>query len=207
MPNKPAMRPTGSSFDVVVALCIGRLRALVFERFLGVENFDRDLAFGRRTHDRSQRLRDASAAADDFAEIFRIDDELDLRLIAVFGRKDVDADGLRLAHQFLGQKDEQVGGALARAFGIGRGTMLFETFAGTGAAARTMRTFDAPAAPRPFVFGFDVVDDRFVRCDLARSERGAALRFLALFAEEAELVIERAHYVALSSAALALAFV
>src|SRR5579883_1070940 len=207
MPNKPAMRPTGSSFGVVGGLRIGRLRAFVFERFFGVENFDRDFAFGRCAHDGAQRLRHAAAAADDFAEILRIDDQLDLRLIAVFGRKDVDADGLGLAHQLFREKDEQVGGALTRTFGIGRRTMLLETFARSGPSARTVRTFDAPAAARRIVFGFDVVDDRFVRCDLARAQRGTALRFLALFAEEAELVIERAHYVALSSADLALAFV
>ena len=75
-----------------------RRSAQALRRLVAVENVDGDPAFGGRAHDSSQRLRNASAAANDFSQIFRIDDELDDRL-RFFVDKQLDAHRFRFLHE------------------------------------------------------------------------------------------------------------
>ena len=71
-----AVPRAGIGRHVDVGSCLPEsTRVVVFD----VDDVDRDLAFGTGTNDRAQRLRDASAFADDLAEIFRDDFELDDR--------------------------------------------------------------------------------------------------------------------------------
>jgi hypothetical protein len=86
------MRPTAMS------LSVGILR-----RFLAIENVDGHAAFGRGSDDRSQCLGYASAAADYFADVFRIDDELDDGLSGLVD-KEFDRHTLRFLHEFPRKK-------------------------------------------------------------------------------------------------------
>jgi hypothetical protein len=72
-PKTPAIRPTANSSVAVVAL---HARCSLF----AIENVYRDTSFSGRTNDGAQRLCHAAVAADDFTQIFRIDDQLNHRL-------------------------------------------------------------------------------------------------------------------------------
>src|SRR5579871_5724528 len=178
-PKTPAILATTTSLESfgVIPEPLGRLA--------GVENVDGNSPFGRCAHDSTQRLRDASAAADHLAEVLGIDDQLDHRLLMLVDEQ-LDRDALRLLHELACQEPEQVRrAAMTRPWIVRRGARLSRAALGRARRARG-RLFT-----RLWFF----------------AARGLALYFVDDgLAEQAELVIERAH-APLPSACFAARFV
>src|SRR5438270_12975909 len=213
-PNTPTTRPAFASglsvpragFGVVRGCNVGVTAVLglslghfVLER----DDVDADAPFGARAHERAQRLRDAPAAPDHFAEIFVFHDELDDG--ALFGLDLFDQHVLRPRHELARQEREQIQRTLLRhrgIFGLARAAVAAVLaprapfgLACRRAAARPVAPVVARAAPRPLVLRLDVVVSRLVRRDAARTQRRGALFVgrLVVVAEKTELVVERAH--------------
>ena len=166
-------------------------RLELFAGLVAVENVDGDAAFGGRAHDRSQRLRDAAAAADDFPKIFRIDDEFDNRL-RLFVDEKLDRDCFRVSARACEPRNPRV---RSRAGGRPRDRSRRASGLRSRRSRRGLRSSMSLAVGRlrrrPSLVG-----RRASRRGSSRPLRGivARLRFVDdRFAKEAELVVEGAH--------------
>ncbi|MGB6712418.1 MAG: hypothetical protein WBE30_02220 [Candidatus Cybelea sp.] len=71
--------------------------------FLAVENIDRNAPFGGGPHNGAKRLRDSSAAPNNFAQVLGIHNELDHRLRLLVD-EEFHADALGLLYEFAREK-------------------------------------------------------------------------------------------------------